>query len=33
MLDDETYPTYTMGRAAEIVRCSPDFYAGSATRN
>ena len=25
MLDDEDYPAYTMGRAAEIVRCSPDF--------
>src|SRR3954467_7153324 len=25
MLDDENYPAYTMGRAAEIVGCSPDF--------
>ena len=25
MLDDEDYPAYTMGRAAEIVGCSPDF--------
>ncbi|GIF62165.1 MerR family transcriptional regulator [Asanoa ishikariensis] len=24
-LDDEDYPAYTMGRAAEIVGCSPDF--------
>ena len=25
MLDDEDYPAYTMGRAAEIVGCPPDF--------
>jgi DNA-binding transcriptional MerR regulator len=25
MLDDEDYPAYTMGRAAEIAGCSPDF--------
>jgi len=25
MLDDEDYPGYTMGRAAEIIGCSPDF--------
>jgi DNA-binding transcriptional MerR regulator len=25
MLDDEDFPAYTMGRAAEIVGCSPDF--------
>src|SRR5690242_18000926 len=25
MLDDENYPAYTMGRAAEIVGCSQDF--------
>jgi hypothetical protein len=25
MLDDKDYPAYTMGRAAEIVGCSPDF--------
>ena len=25
MLDDEDYPAYTMGRAAEIVGCAPDF--------
>ena len=25
MLDDEDYPAYTMGRAAEIIGCSPDF--------
>jgi len=25
MLDDEDYPAFTMGRAAEIVGCSPDF--------
>jgi DNA-binding transcriptional MerR regulator len=25
MLDDEDYPAYTMGRAAEIVGCTPDF--------
>ena len=25
MLDDEHYPAYTMGRAAEIVGCAPDF--------
>ena len=25
MLDDEDYPAYTMGRAAEIVGCSQDF--------
>jgi len=25
MLDDENYPAYTMGRAAEIVGVSPDF--------
>jgi DNA-binding transcriptional MerR regulator len=24
-LDDEDYPAYTMGRAAEIVGCSPEF--------
>ncbi|MEV4539893.1 MerR family transcriptional regulator [Asanoa sp. NPDC049518] len=24
-LDDENYPAYTMGRAAEIIGCSPDF--------
>jgi DNA-binding transcriptional MerR regulator len=24
-LDDEDYPAYTMGRAAEIIGCSPDF--------
>ena len=25
MLDDENYPAYTMGRAAELVGCSQDF--------
>jgi DNA-binding transcriptional MerR regulator len=25
MLDDEDFPAYTMGRAAEIIGCSPDF--------
>ncbi|MBQ0994952.1 MerR family transcriptional regulator [Micromonospora sp. PSH03] len=25
MLDDEDYPAYTMGRAAEILGCSQDF--------
>ncbi|WIM92911.1 MerR family DNA-binding transcriptional regulator [Actinoplanes oblitus] len=25
MLDDEHYPAYTMGRAADIVGASPDF--------
>ncbi|MEU1641426.1 MULTISPECIES: MerR family transcriptional regulator [Micromonospora] len=25
MLDDEDYPAYTMGRAAEIIGCSQDF--------
>ena len=25
MLDDEHYPAYTMGRAAEIAGCSQDF--------
>ncbi|MBB2946409.1 DNA-binding transcriptional MerR regulator [Actinoplanes lutulentus] len=25
MLDDEDYPAYTMGRAAEITGASPDF--------
>src|SRR3954452_10690136 len=25
MLDDDDYPAYTMGRAAEIVGASPDF--------
>ena len=25
MLDDDDYPAYTMGRAAEIIGCSPDF--------
>src|SRR3982751_4619749 len=25
MLDDEDYPAFTMGRAAEIVGCSPDY--------
>jgi DNA-binding transcriptional MerR regulator len=25
MLDDEDYPVYTMGRAAEITGASPDF--------
>jgi DNA-binding transcriptional MerR regulator len=25
MLNDENYPAYTMGRAAEIVGCSQDF--------
>jgi DNA-binding transcriptional MerR regulator len=25
MLDDEDYPAYTMGRAAEMLGCSPDF--------
>lgn len=25
MLDDENYPAYTMGRAAEIIGCTPDF--------
>jgi DNA-binding transcriptional MerR regulator len=25
MLDDEDYPAFTMGRAAEIIGCSPDF--------
>ena len=25
MLDDDNYPAYTMGRAAEIVGCSQDF--------
>jgi DNA-binding transcriptional MerR regulator len=25
MLDDEDYPAYTMGRAAEIIGASPDF--------
>ncbi|MEO3742709.1 MerR family transcriptional regulator [Plantactinospora sp. B5E13] len=25
VLDDENYPAYTMGRAAEIIGCSPDF--------
>jgi DNA-binding transcriptional MerR regulator len=25
MLDDENYPAYTMGRAAEIVGCTQDF--------
>ncbi|PWR10807.1 MerR family DNA-binding transcriptional regulator [Micromonospora acroterricola] len=25
MLDDEDYPAYTMGRAAEIVGCSQEF--------
>ena len=25
MLDDEDYPAYTMGRAAEIIGCTPDF--------
>ncbi|MDG4820739.1 MerR family transcriptional regulator [Asanoa sp. WMMD1127] len=24
-LDDENYPAYTMGRAAEIIGCTPDF--------
>jgi hypothetical protein len=33
MLDDEDHPAYTMGRAAEIIGCSPDFLRGSATRN
>ena len=32
-LDDEDHPAYTMGRAAEIIGCSPDFLRGSATRN
>ena len=25
MLDNEDYPAYTMGRAAEIIGCTPDF--------
>jgi len=25
MFDDEDYPAYTMGRAAEIIGCSPEF--------
>ena len=25
MFGDEDYPAYTMGRAAEIIGCSPDF--------
>jgi DNA-binding transcriptional MerR regulator len=25
MLDDDNYPAYTMGRAADIVGCSQDF--------
>jgi DNA-binding transcriptional MerR regulator len=25
MLDDDDYPAYTMGRAAEIIGCSQDF--------
>lgn len=25
MLDDEDYPAYTMGRAAEIIGCTPEF--------
>ena len=25
MLDDEGYPAYTMGRAAEIIGCTPEF--------
>ena len=25
MFDDEDYPAYTMGRAAEIIGCTPDF--------
>jgi hypothetical protein len=25
MLDDEDYPAYTMGRAAEIIGCTADF--------
>jgi hypothetical protein len=25
MLDDEDYPAFTMGRAAEITGASPDF--------
>jgi hypothetical protein len=25
MLDDEDYPAFTMGRAAEIIGCTPDF--------
>jgi DNA-binding transcriptional MerR regulator len=25
VFDDEDYPAYTMGRAAEIIGCSPDF--------
>jgi hypothetical protein len=28
MLDDEDYPAYTMGRAAEIIGCSPDSGGG-----
>jgi DNA-binding transcriptional MerR regulator len=24
-LDDEDYPAYTMGRAAEIIGCTPEF--------
>ena len=24
-LDDDDYPAYTMGRAAEIIGCTPDF--------
>jgi DNA-binding transcriptional MerR regulator len=25
LFEDEDYPAYTMGRAAEIIGCSPDF--------
>jgi DNA-binding transcriptional MerR regulator len=25
LLDDENYPAYSMGRAAEIIGCSPDL--------
>ena len=25
MLNDDDYPAYTMGRAAEIIGCTPDF--------
>ncbi|MFD0517391.1 MerR family transcriptional regulator [Paractinoplanes durhamensis] len=25
MLDDDDYPAYTMGRAAEIIGCTPEF--------
>jgi len=32
-LDDEDYPAYTMGRAAEIIGVSPDFLRRIGDRN